>query len=51
MSFLGVTIPISILLGAILLALVLRRVRAGDYEDWEGPAARMIHDDDSTPEK
>ena len=51
MSFLAVTIPVSLLVGATLLALVVWRARAGDYEDWEGPAARMLHDDDSTPER
>jgi len=51
MSFLAVTIPVSLLLGGTLLALVIWRARAGDYEDWEGPAERMLHDDDSTPER
>lgn len=51
MSFLAVTIPVSLLLGATLLCLVIWRVRAGDYDDWEGPAARMVHDDDATPER
>jgi cbb3-type cytochrome oxidase maturation protein len=51
MSFLAVTIPVSLLLGAILLGLVISRARDGDYEDWEGPAARMSYDDDSTPER
>ena len=51
MIFLAVTIPVSLLLGATLLALVVWRARAGDYDDWEGPAERMLHDDDSTPER
>lgn len=50
MSFLIVTIPVSLLLAGILLALVLRAARRGEYDDWEGPAARMVYDDDSTPE-
>jgi len=50
-SFLAVTIPVSLLLGAVLLALVIWRARDGDYDDWEGPAERMIFDDDSTPEQ
>ena len=50
MSFLLVTIPVSLLLAAILLVLVVRAARSGHYEDWEGPAARMLYDDDRTPE-
>jgi len=46
----SVTIPISLFFGALLLALVIWRARDGDYEDWEGPAERMVFDDDSTPE-
>jgi cbb3-type cytochrome oxidase maturation protein len=49
-SFLLVTIPVSLLLAATLLFLVIRAARAGEYDDWEGPAARMLYDDDSTPE-
>ena len=51
MSFLAVTIPLSLLLGAVLLALVLREVRDGAFDDWEGPAQRMIFDDDRVPER
>jgi cbb3-type cytochrome oxidase maturation protein len=51
MSFLAVTIPVSLLIAGVLLGLVIWRVRDGDYEDWEGPAERMLFDDDSTPER
>jgi cbb3-type cytochrome oxidase maturation protein len=51
MSFLAITIPISLLLGAIFLALVIREVRAGGFDDMEGPAQRMIFDDDDVPER
>lgn len=51
MSFLAVTIPVSLLLAASLLFLVIRAVRQGDFDDWEGPAARHHYDDDSTPER
>lgn len=50
MSFLIVTIPVSIFLAGCLLALVLRAVSQGAFDDWEGPAARMLEDDDSRPE-
>ena len=51
MSFLAITIPISLLLGAIFLILVIREVRAGGFDDLEGPAERMIFDDDHVPER
>ncbi|MDX1650313.1 MAG: cbb3-type cytochrome oxidase assembly protein CcoS [Myxococcota bacterium] len=50
MSFLAVTIPVSLLLAAVLLALVVRAARRGDFDDWEGPAMRHLFDDDRTPE-
>ncbi len=51
MSFLALTIPISLLLGAIFLALVIREIRKGAFDDFEGPAHRMIFDDDEVPER
>jgi len=50
-SILALTIPASLLLAGVLLALVLRAVRRGDFDDWEGPAARHSLDDDSSPER
>lgn len=50
MSSLIVTIPVTLLLAGLLLALVVRAARRGDYDDWEGPAARALLDDDATPE-
>ena len=50
MSSLLVTIPVTLLLGAVLLVLVVRAARRGDYDDWEGPAHRMLYDEDSVPE-
>lgn len=50
MGSLLVTIPVTLLLGAVLLALVVRAVHRGDYDDWEGPAHRMLYDEDSVPE-
>jgi len=50
MSFLAVTLPASILLAAVLLALVLRAVREGHFDDWEGPAFRHLYDEDDCPE-
>jgi len=50
MSFLLVTIPVSLLLAASLLAIVIHAARAGAFDDWDGPALRHLHDDDATPE-
>jgi len=50
MSFLWITIPMTLLLAGGLLALVLRAVSRGDFDDWEGPAARHLLDDDRAPE-
>lgn len=50
MSFLVVTIPVSLAIAAALLWLVVRAAREGQFDDWEGPAARHLFDDDHTPE-
>ena len=50
MSFLWVTIPVSLLVALVLLGLVLQAVRAGAFDDWEGPAWRLHHDEDAVPE-
>jgi cbb3-type cytochrome oxidase maturation protein len=50
MSSLIVTIPVTLALAAALLALVVRAALRGDYDDWEGPSARALLDDDTTPE-
>jgi cbb3-type cytochrome oxidase maturation protein len=49
-SFLALTLPVSLAIAGILLFLVIRAVREGQFEDWEGPAARHLFDDDRTPE-
>ena len=51
MNSLALTIPATLVLAAILLALVLRAVRRGDFDDWEGPAARHHLDADDCPER
>lgn len=50
MSFLAITLPISLLLAAMLLALVIRAAKEGQFEDWEGPSFRHLYDDDRVPE-
>jgi cbb3-type cytochrome oxidase maturation protein len=49
-SFLLVTVPVSLLLAGALLWLVVRAVRAGDFDDWDAPAWRHALDDDASPE-
>ena len=51
MSFLALTLPLSLLLAACLVGLVLRAAHDGAYDDWEGPAWRHHFDDDRTPER
>ena len=50
MSFLAITIPVSLFIGALLLWLVIREVRSGGFDDLEGPDHRMVFDDDRIPE-
>ena len=50
MSFLWLTIPVTLLLAGGLLGLVVRAVARGDFDDIEGPAARHFLDDDCAPE-
>jgi cbb3-type cytochrome oxidase maturation protein len=49
-SFLVVTLPVSLLIAAVMLVLVVRAARSGQFEDWEGPAMRHLFDEDDTPE-
>ncbi len=51
MSFLLITIPATLALSAVLLAMVIRGVRRGDFDDLEGPAVRHACDDDRCPER
>jgi cbb3-type cytochrome oxidase maturation protein len=50
-SFLALTIPVTLVLAAGLLALVLLAVRDGAFDDLEGPAQRHHLDDDRDPER
>ncbi|HBZ72013.1 MAG TPA: cbb3-type cytochrome oxidase assembly protein CcoS [Deltaproteobacteria bacterium] len=51
MSFLGITIPATLLLSSVLVLLVVRAVRRGEFDDMEGPAQRHVFDDDRCPER
>lgn len=49
MNILVILIPVSITLGALGLVACLWTLRAGQYEDLEGDAARILLDDEDTP--
>jgi cbb3-type cytochrome oxidase maturation protein len=51
MSFLFVTVPVSLLLAVTLLGVVIWAVRTGAFDDWHAPAERHAFDDDSVPER
>ena len=51
MSFLGITIPATLVLAGTLLWLVVRAVQRGELDDLEGPAERHVLDDDACPER
>jgi cbb3-type cytochrome oxidase maturation protein len=51
MSSLAITVPATLLLAGILLFLVVRAAQRGEFEDSEGPAERMLCDDDRCPEQ
>lgn len=46
MEALYILIPISLLLVAIIGAVLIWSVRSGQFEDLEGPAWRILQDDD-----
>jgi cbb3-type cytochrome oxidase maturation protein len=50
-SFLAITLPVSLLLAASLVGLVIWAVRQGAFDDFEGPAWRHHFDDDRAPER
>ena len=49
MSVLGLLIPASLILGGIGLAACLWTLRAGQYDDPYGDAARILLDDEGAP--
>ena len=51
MSFLGITIPATLLFSSVLVLLVVRVVRRGEFVVIEGPAQRLVFDDDRCPER
>jgi cbb3-type cytochrome oxidase maturation protein len=49
MNYLVVLVPVAILLGLVGLAAFLWSLRAGQYEDLDGAAERILLDDDDRP--
>lgn len=49
MSVLYVMVPVALLLAATGVAAFLWAVRDGQFDDVDGPAVRMLHDDDAKP--
>lgn len=49
MSILYYLIPISAVFMLIAVAIFFWAIRSGQYDDMEGPAWRILNDDDSTP--
>ncbi|TGQ72995.1 MULTISPECIES: cbb3-type cytochrome oxidase assembly protein CcoS [unclassified Mesorhizobium] len=49
MNYLVVLVPVAILLGLAGLAAFLWSLRAGQYEDLDGAAERILHDDEDRP--
>ena len=50
MDILYVLIPMSVVLVIIIVAAFLWAIRSGQFDDLEGPAHRILLDDDERPE-
>ena len=46
MNYLYISIPVSLLLGIIILLLYLWAAKKGQFDDMEGPKYRMLDDGD-----
>ena len=51
MSILYLIIPVSIVLVALIIWVFLWAVRSGQFDDLEGPAHRILMDDEAAPTK
>ncbi|MFN3546354.1 MAG: cbb3-type cytochrome oxidase assembly protein CcoS [Mesorhizobium sp.] len=49
MTGLAYLIPIALFLGALGLAAFLWSIKSGQYEDMDGAAERILHDDEEEP--
>ena len=51
MSILYLIIPLSVLLVMVIIWIFLWAVRSGQFDDLEGPAHRILMDDDKPDER
>ena len=51
MEIVYLLIPLSIVLVAIIIGAFLWSVRSGQFDDMEGPAHRILMDDDDLPDR
>ena len=51
MEILFLLIPLSVMLVVFIAAVFLWAVKAGQFEDMEGPAHQILMDDDNPPAK
>ena len=51
MEVLYLLIPISLLLVGLIVWIFLWAIRSGQYDDLEGPAHRILMDDDDAPDQ
>ena len=49
MDILYLLIPLSVVLVAVIVAAFLWAIRSGQFDDLEGPAHRILFDDDEQP--
>ncbi|NNJ94647.1 MAG: cbb3-type cytochrome oxidase assembly protein CcoS [Halobacteria archaeon] len=49
MEVLYLLVPLSLLLIALIVWIFLWAIRSGQFDDLEGPAHRILMDDDDTP--
>ena len=51
MSVIYIVLPLALLFAAVALIVFARAVRAGQFDDLETPALRMLHEEDGTAVK
>lgn len=51
MDILYILIGVALVVAVAFLGLFGWAVRSGQYDDTEGPAMRMLHDDEARPQK
>lgn len=50
MNVVYVLLPLAVLFAVAALIVFIRAVRAGQFDDLDTPAVRMLHDDDEDPD-